>query len=251
MVDGWSFNPPPHWPRPPRGWSPPPGWTPDPEWGPVPPGWQLWVPTPPSRRPWSTVAGVGGALVLAVAVVVWMPRSSDAALAGSPGASGPSGAGLAGALPGDRAETGRGRATSAAPPGAEASAPTPRPGAAGLTAATAPRFASCRALTKAYPHGVGLPGAIDRPGRYRNVRRPDDATERTLRSGGGAGSAGAAPGAASGAASGGGRPSGPPDEPAVVTSSEYPAVTGFGRSTALYVANSPLDEDRDGIACER
>ena len=37
------FNPPPGWPKPPRGWVPPIGWKPDPSW-PVPPsGWQLWI----------------------------------------------------------------------------------------------------------------------------------------------------------------------------------------------------------------
>jgi len=38
------FNPPPGWPKPPRGWTPPNGWKPDPAWPPPPPGWQLWIP---------------------------------------------------------------------------------------------------------------------------------------------------------------------------------------------------------------
>lgn len=38
------FNPPPGWPRPPKGWTPPNGWKPDPAWPPPPPGWQLWIP---------------------------------------------------------------------------------------------------------------------------------------------------------------------------------------------------------------
>lgn len=37
------FNPPPGWPRPPRGWVPPSGWAPDPSWPPAPSGWNLWV----------------------------------------------------------------------------------------------------------------------------------------------------------------------------------------------------------------
>lgn len=37
------FNPPPGWPRPPRGWTPPKGWSPDPSWPEPPTGWQLWV----------------------------------------------------------------------------------------------------------------------------------------------------------------------------------------------------------------
>lgn len=38
-----AFNPPPHWPEPPRtGWAPPSGWRPDSSWGAVPAGWRLW-----------------------------------------------------------------------------------------------------------------------------------------------------------------------------------------------------------------
>lgn len=38
------FNPPPGWPKPPKGWTPPRGWKPDPAWPAPPPGWQLWIP---------------------------------------------------------------------------------------------------------------------------------------------------------------------------------------------------------------
>lgn len=39
-----TFNPPPHWPEPPRdGWAPPAGWAPERSWGPVPAGWRLWA----------------------------------------------------------------------------------------------------------------------------------------------------------------------------------------------------------------
>lgn len=38
------FNPPPGWPKPPKGWTPPHGWKPDPAWPVPPPGWQLWIP---------------------------------------------------------------------------------------------------------------------------------------------------------------------------------------------------------------
>lgn len=38
------FNPPPGWPKPPKGWTPPHGWKPDPAWPTPPPGWQLWIP---------------------------------------------------------------------------------------------------------------------------------------------------------------------------------------------------------------
>lgn len=37
------FNPPPGWPKPPKGWTPPNGWKPDPAWPAPPPGWQLWI----------------------------------------------------------------------------------------------------------------------------------------------------------------------------------------------------------------
>lgn len=37
------FNPPPNWPKPPKGWVPHADWSPDPSWPPPPPGWQLWV----------------------------------------------------------------------------------------------------------------------------------------------------------------------------------------------------------------
>jgi hypothetical protein len=38
------FNPPPGWPKPPKGWTPPNGWKPDPAWPAPPLGWQLWIP---------------------------------------------------------------------------------------------------------------------------------------------------------------------------------------------------------------
>lgn len=37
-----EFNPPPGWPRPPRGWRPPEGWSPDPSWPAAPRGWDFW-----------------------------------------------------------------------------------------------------------------------------------------------------------------------------------------------------------------
>lgn len=46
MTDsGLTFNPPPGWPKPPKGWVPPAGWNPDPSWPEPPAGWQLWAPT--------------------------------------------------------------------------------------------------------------------------------------------------------------------------------------------------------------
>jgi hypothetical protein len=37
------YNPPPNWPKPPKGWAPHADWSPDPAWPPPPPGWRLWV----------------------------------------------------------------------------------------------------------------------------------------------------------------------------------------------------------------
>jgi hypothetical protein len=37
------YNPPPNWPKPPKGWVPHPGWSADPSWPPPPAGWQVWV----------------------------------------------------------------------------------------------------------------------------------------------------------------------------------------------------------------
>ncbi|GAA3639078.1 hypothetical protein GCM10022223_67630 [Kineosporia mesophila] len=221
---------------------PPAGWLPHRDWGPVPPGWQLWVPTPPSRRtrPVGPVGpvllgsfGTVAAIALAVCAALWLSRmSGDAPASGRLSGAGEQGRGDSAGAPAPGASTSgvpglppdrraAGRLTPSVPTSSSAGAP--------LTAASAPRYRSCDALTAVYPQGVGLPGAVDRPGAYRDVQRPAGALAPTL--------------------SGAGRR--PPGEPAVVTTPAYPAVTDFGRSTALYGANQPLDTDRDGIACER
>lgn len=43
MTNVRTFNPPPGWPKPPKGWTPPKGWKPDPNWPAMPDGWELWV----------------------------------------------------------------------------------------------------------------------------------------------------------------------------------------------------------------
>lgn len=43
MTKGRTFNPPPGWPKPPKGWTPPKDWKPDPNWPAMPEGWELWV----------------------------------------------------------------------------------------------------------------------------------------------------------------------------------------------------------------
>ena len=53
------FNPPPGWPKPPKGWSPPKGWTPDPAWPAPPPGWQLWIPDSTPAADGASVSGAG------------------------------------------------------------------------------------------------------------------------------------------------------------------------------------------------
>ena len=37
------YNPPPNWPKPPKGWEPHADWSPDPSWPPPPEGWRLWI----------------------------------------------------------------------------------------------------------------------------------------------------------------------------------------------------------------
>ena len=39
-----AFNPPPGWPKPPKGWTPPNGWKPDSAWPAPPSDWQFWIP---------------------------------------------------------------------------------------------------------------------------------------------------------------------------------------------------------------
>ncbi len=223
MVEGWSFNPPPHWPRPPRGWMPPDDWEPDPAWGPVPPGWQLWVPTPKSRYPWPTILCVSGVIALSVASAIWLPRMSEAALVSATdlrseqrrlGAD----IGAASQNSADASDGVKGADVGPVPVGTLT--PTPQSSAKASAAVAAPSFGSCGALTAVYPHGVGMPDAVDRIGRRRGgklsgLSSPDvtdnkgDSTVGTAK------------------------------------------VTDFGRSTALYGANRPLDVDQDGIACER
>ncbi len=51
------FNPPPGWPKPPKGWIPPRGWQPDPNWPAAPPGWELWIPDNTLIRDQVSVSG--------------------------------------------------------------------------------------------------------------------------------------------------------------------------------------------------
>jgi hypothetical protein len=157
MIEGWSFNPPPYWPKPPSSWTPPAGWQPDPAWGPVPPGWQLWVPArrPPRRRPMFALAGLA-VLPALVAVAVTVPREAG------PGADdlrvGGSITGLRPAL------TGAVPASTSSPeasPASDSDRPTPAvtPVRRPVTVRT---YRNCAEMNRSYPNGVGMPDAVDR-----------------------------------------------------------------------------------------
>jgi hypothetical protein len=213
MIEGWSFNSPPGWPKPPGSWMPPTGWQPDPTWGPVPPGWQLWVPDARAgRRPQGRPVAAWGLLVLIAVVAVGVPRSPGPA----PGDPRAGGAVLLAAQPARRpaqgwtkahqepdAGTKRQRRADAGTTAPASSAARSVPSASGPASAPPPvvtpapriiRYPTCGALNRVYPNGIGLPNAVDRTG-------------------------------------------GPP-------------VTNFGRSTSLYRLNRGHDRDHDGIACE-
>jgi hypothetical protein len=231
MIKGWAFNPPPHWPKPPRSWMPPAGWQPDPAWGPVPPGWQLWVPEHRPRRRHGALVGAGLAMLVATGLVgTVVPRESGPP-AGDPLAGGSSllrpplraalidpaedggppearesrpkvtnskaaGSKADGSKATDARGTGSKATGSKATRPGRKTAPTPSPEATTLTPVVDPshRFPTCSALNQVYPNGLGLPEAVDRA-------------------------------------------FGPP-------------VVDFGRSTSLYRANRAHDRDGDGIACE-
>jgi Excalibur calcium-binding domain len=140
VVEGWSFNPPPYWPQPPEDWTPAPDWRPDPSWGPIPPGWQLWVSDRPVHRRPAVVLAAGLGVVLVIAVAgAWIPRSDDVAPTATRTA--PLRPALIPAQPGPAATV------------------TP-------TATLAPTpirtFRDCHQLNDVFPHGVGMPQAIDK-----------------------------------------------------------------------------------------
>ncbi len=92
MVDLMRYNPPPNWPKPPKGWAPHADWSPDPAWPPPPPGWRLWVEeeapgAQPTSRRWddsgtpATTANISGTTApgprtpgLRLLTTSWMPR---------------------------------------------------------------------------------------------------------------------------------------------------------------------------------
>lgn len=149
MIEGWGFNPPPNWPKPPGDWTPPRGWRPDPIWGPVPPGWQLWVPVRrvSRRRALLPITGLGAMLALITAGAL-VPRAAG------PGAGDP--------------RTGGAAIISSRLPSATATPAAPQPSPSGTatddptpSAAVIRAFASCAELNVVYPNGVGLPEAVD------------------------------------------------------------------------------------------
>jgi hypothetical protein len=52
------YNPPPNWPKPPKGWVPHADWSPDPSWPPPPPGWRLWVDDAEGQEPKAALGGL-------------------------------------------------------------------------------------------------------------------------------------------------------------------------------------------------
>ena len=161
MIEGWGFNPPPHWPKPPSGWTPPSGWQPDPAWGPVPPGWQLWVPARPvpRRRRSRALAGLT-VLTATVGLAVLLPREAG------PGPADP----RAGGTPRAAAPAERSMPVSADTRAAIRSAPTASPTPSAIPGtATIRRFRSCAKLNRVYPKGVGTPKAVDRVDQGRPV----------------------------------------------------------------------------------
>ena len=156
MIEGWGFNPPPHWPKPPGSWTPPAGWTPDPAWGPLPPGWQLWVPARRTQRRHALPALFGLAAVLAGAVLAaTVPRASG------PGTDDPRTGGIVARqrpaliVPVDTASP---SADATGSPSADATgSASPVPARVEIR-----QFATCAELNQVYPNGVGLPDAVDR-----------------------------------------------------------------------------------------
>jgi hypothetical protein len=239
MIEGWGFNPPPYWPKPPGSWMPPPGWRPDPAWGPVPPGWQLWIPAPRPRRRRSPVRLLVGlvAVLMIVAAAVLVPRGegprADDPRAAAAMLLGPGAPALIAAVDGSDSPTVPGRVPAgqrpAAVPGTASEGETPanavRTGSAGAGAGSV-AAAGAEGATVAGDSGpqtatlstTGLPVAVIRQFRtcaalnqvYPNGVGMPDAVDRTT-----------------------GTP-----------------VTRFGRSTTIYRMNLKHDRDGDGIACE-
>ncbi len=150
MVEGWSFNPPPYWPRPPVGWNPSPSWQPDPAWGPVPAGWQLWVRESRGYQRPAMAATAGVVALLAVgAIGVMIPRTPVSGATGRP-----AGTVVVPAQPSKSTLIDSDRTIVPA---------IREPSTYGRTkhGRLAQRYDSCAALNAAYPHGLGLPTAVD------------------------------------------------------------------------------------------
>ena len=159
VVEGWSFNPPPYWPRPPVDWNPSPSWQPDPAWGPVPAGWQLWVRESRGYQRPALAATAGVIALLAIgAIGVLIPRTPVSnSTTGAP--AGPNGPAVA--VPAQRSgsillDTDRTIVPAIRDPATYGRTKHGR---------LAQRYDSCAALNAAYPHGLGLPTAVDDPAR--------------------------------------------------------------------------------------
>lgn len=72
MPKRYKFNPPPNWPRAPKGWVPPYGWSPPTQWGPAPPNWQYWT-RAGFWQPAYVIPSAFGAVILIIVVAIIGP----------------------------------------------------------------------------------------------------------------------------------------------------------------------------------
>lgn len=168
MIEGWGFNPPPYWPRPPEDWMPPTGWLPDPAWGPVPPGWQLWVPARQVRRRRVLLPMAGLAAVLAVGLLATMLPRADGPAPDDPRTGGVSI--ISARLPALIPPPGPASPQPGASPRSAAS-PSPSPAVTVVPhrVAVVRTYRSCAELNRVYRNGVGMPRAVDRTARRRPI----------------------------------------------------------------------------------
>ena len=187
MPKDYVFTPPPNWPPPPRGWVPPAGWTPDPEWGPAPEGWEFWI-MPEGGTSWVArhplLTGVGAtSAVIGTVVTITAFANGSGGRAPLAAATSPT---LLTALDDSGTDpttpeqslsqstdtssteptTSTTRATRTTTPSPTTSTVRPSPTATSPDPSptrTVTVYRSCRRMNQDHPHGVGRPGATDRP----------------------------------------------------------------------------------------
>lgn len=188
MAKDYVFTPPPNWPPPPRGWVPPPGWTPDPEWGPAPEGWEFWT-LPEGGQSWfaqhTVLTGVAATALVIGGVVGISAFASGGSGDAAPAALTSSSPTLLTALdatsdepttdgslsPSTEEPTGSPtESESPSPTTSPTKSPSKSPTTSPSPTKTSPsptktgprRYATCDAMNRDHPHGVGRPGARDR-----------------------------------------------------------------------------------------